>query len=214
MARDRILYFLVIIILLASSVLLYQNNDTIDDLKTENDHLTQQVVEQNQKVQALTDQVILMKEDVELLNNSLSATLESIELKNEVELATYARVISVERMLYAYTFKEKVNCTFSVSYSFPDLTKTVFLVLDTDQITVLGYKELILEGTGIETVKIEITLPETSGRWIISPSVYWLSGDAPKYSPTEWRKETYLEVLDVEPGHTQGSCGEESVKCH
>jgi len=47
-----------------------------------------------------------------------------------------------------------------------------------------------------------------------APSVYWLSDDAPTYSAMGWKKETSLEVLDVDPGHSQGLCGEESVKCH
>ncbi len=69
-------------------------------------------------------------------------------------------------------FEEKINCPFSVHYSFPGPTETVVLVLDTDQITVLGYEELSLNGTGIKTVKFEIPLPETSGKWSITLSVY------------------------------------------
>lgn len=214
MSRDRVPYLLAIIILLASSVLLYQNNGTISDLKTEKDQLTQEISEETKKVQALTDQVTQLNEVTDLLNNSLITTLESIEAENERELGTYAQVLSVERIIYAYIFEEKINCTFSVNYSFPDPTDTVFLVLDTDQITVLGYEELSLDGTGIKTVKVEISLPETSGKWSIAPSVYWLTDDVPTYSTTGWKKETSFDVLDVDPGHSQGSCGEESAKCH
>jgi len=45
-------------------------------------------------------------------------------------------------------------------------------------------------------------------------AVYWLSGDAPTYSETGWRKEISFDVFYVDPGHSQGNCGEESVKCH
>ena len=214
MTRDRVPYFIAITILLASSVLLYQNNGTISDLKTEKDQLTKEISKKTQRVQALTDQVTLLSEVTELLNNSLTATLESIEAENKRELGTYAQVLSVERIIYAYLFEEKINCTFSVNYSFPSPTETFFLVLDTDQITVLGYKKLSLDGTGIKTIQVEIPLPETSGKWSIAPSVYWLSGDAPTYSDTGWKKETSFDVLDVDPGHSQGSCGEESTGCH
>ena len=98
--------------------------------------------------------------------------------------------------------------------SFPVPRETVCLILDTDQITVLGYEEISLDGAGITTVKVEIPLPETSGKWNIAPSVYWLSVDAPTYSDIDWKKETSFDVLDVDPSHSQGSCGEESVKCH
>jgi hypothetical protein len=214
MSRDRILYLLAITILLASSVLLYQNNGTILDLKTEKDQLTKEISEETQKVQTLTDQVTQLSEVSELLNNSLIATLEIIKAENERELGTFAQVLSVERIVYAYMFKEKINCTYSVNYSFPAPTETVFLVLDTDQITVLGYEELSLDGTGIKTVQVEIPLPEISGKWSITPSVYWLSGDVPTYSDIGWKKETSFDVLDVDPGHSQGSCGEESTGCH
>jgi hypothetical protein len=214
MSRDKIQYLLAIIILLASSVLLYRNNDAISGLETEKDQLIQEVSIQTQKIQALTDQVLRMSETADLLNNSLKATLESIEAEKELERSTYAQVLSVDRIIYAYMFKERINCTFSVNYSFPGPTETVFLVLDTDQITVLGYKELSLEGRGIATVKIEIPLPEESGKWSISPSVYWLNDDTPTYSSAEWKKETSFDVLDVDPGHSQGSCGEASVICH
>jgi hypothetical protein len=214
MAKDRIPYLLVIFVILASSVLLYQNNNAISELKTEKDQLTQEVTVQSQRVQTLTEQVAQMGMDTEILNNSLIATLESIEIENERELGIYARVLSVERIIYAYIFNEKVNCTFSVNYSFPVPTDTVFLVLDTDQVTVLGYEELRLEGTGIATVDVEIALPDTPGKWYISPSVYWINGDTPTYSTTGWKKDTSFDVLNVDPGHSQGSCGEESVKCH
>jgi hypothetical protein len=214
MSRDKIPYLLSIIILLTSSVLLYQNKDTISGLETEKDQLTLEVNEQAQRVQALTDQVLQMSETTAVLNNSLTATLNSIEAEKELERSTFARVHSVERIIYAYMFKEKVNCTFSVNYSFPEPTETVFLVLDTDQITVLGHEELNLDGTGVATVKVEIPLPEESGKWSISPSVYWLSNGSPKYSATQWKLETSFEVLDVDPGHSQGSCGEASVICH
>ncbi len=221
MSRDRIPYLLAIIILMASSVLLYQNNDTISSLKTEKGQLTQElnehtqmINEQTQQVQALMDQVNQMSETTELLNNSLVETLESIELENERELGTFAQVLSVERILYAYMFNEKINCTFSVNYSFPNPTETVFLVLDTDQITVLGYEELSLDGSGIKTVDVEIHLPEETGKWKVTPSVYWLNDETPMYSATGWKKQTSFEVLDVDPGHSQGSCGEESAKCH
>ena len=214
MNRDRVPYFIAIAILFVSSVLLYQNNNTISDLNTENEQLTQEISEQTLQVQALTDQITQLSETTELLNDSLTATMESIELENEKDMNTYAQVQSVERIIYAYLFEEKINCTFSVNYSFPSPTETVFLVLDTDRITVLGYEELSLDGTGIATVKVEIPLPETSGKWMIAPSVYWLSDDAPTYSETGWKKEISFDVLDVDPGHSQGTCGEESVKCH
>ncbi|MBT6604380.1 hypothetical protein HOB36_04745 [Candidatus Bathyarchaeota archaeon] len=214
MSRDKIPYLLSILILLASSVFLYQNDGTISGLEKEIDQLTQDISVQTQEVQALTDQVLQISETAELLNNSLTTTLESIEAEKELDRSTYAQVLSVERIIYAYMFDEKVNCTFSVHYSFPEPTETVFLVLDTDKITVLGHEELNLEGIGIATVDIEITLPEESGKWSVSPSVYWMSDGAPKYSDTQWRLETSFEVLDVDPGHSQGSCGEESVACH
>ena len=214
MNRDRVPYFIAIAILFVSSVLLYQYNNTISDLNTENEQFTQEISEQTLQIQALTDQVTQLSETTELLNDSLTATMESIELENEREMNTFAQVLSIERIIYAYLFEEKINCTFSVNYSFPGPTETVFLVLDTDQISVLGYEELSLDGTGIKTVEVEIPLPETPGKWGISPSVYWLSGDAPKYSETDWTKEISFDVLDVDPGHSQGSCGEESVKCH
>ncbi len=214
MNRDRVPYLLAIIILLASSVLLYQNNDTISELKTEKDQLTQEINEETLKVQALTDQVTKLGEVAQLLNNSLAATLESIEAENKLEQNTYARVLSVERISYAYLYDETTTCTFSVNYSFPSPTEAVFLVLDSDEITVLGYEELSLEGTGIATVKVEIILPEESGKWRISPSVYWLSDEAPKYSPAGWKHEISFDVLDVDQGHSQGSCGEASVICH
>ena len=214
MSRDRIPYLLAITILLVSSVLLYQNNDTISDLKTEKDQLTYEIRDEVQKVQALTGQVSQLNEVTDLLNNSLTATLEFIKAENERELGTYAQVLSVERIIYAYLFEEKINCTFSVNYSFPGPTETVFLVLDTDQITVLGYEELSLDGTGIKTVQVEISLPKTSGKWSIAPLVYWLSGDAPTYSAIGWKKETSFDVLDVDPGHSQGTCGEVSTGCH
>jgi len=214
MNRDRVPYFIAIAILFVSSVLLYQNNNTISDLNTENEQLTQEISEQTLQIQTLSDQVTQLSETTDLLNDSLTATMESIELENEREMNTFAQVLSVERIIYAYLFEEKINCTFSVNYSFPSPTETVFLVLDTDQITVLGYEELSLDGTGITTVKVEIPLPETSGKWMIAPSVYWLSDDAPTYSETGWKKEVSFDVLDVDPGHSQGTCGEESVKCH
>ncbi len=214
MTRDKVPYFLTIVILLASSVLLYQNNDAISELMTEKDQLTQEISEETLKVQTLTDQVAQLGEVAQLLNNSLTATLEFIEAENALEQNTYARVLAVERIVYAYLYDEKVNCTFSVNYSFPSSTETVFLVLDTDEITVLGYEELSLEGTGIASVKVEIILPEVSGNWRISPSVYWLSDEAPKYSSTGWKKEISFDVLDVDQGHSQGSCGEASVICH
>ena len=198
----------------AGSVLLYQNNNRISDLNTENDQLTKELSEQTQQIQALTTQVTQLSEVTELLNNSLTATLESIELANEQEQSTYARVSSIDRIVYAYLFKEKINCTYSVNYSFPSPTTTVFSVLDTDQITVLGYEELSLDGAGITTVTVEILLPAASGKWSISPSVYWLKDDTPTYTSIGWSKETSFDVLDVDPGHRQGSCGEESVKCH
>lgn len=214
MNRNKVPYLLAIFILIVSSILLYQNNETISVLKTEKDHLTQEVNEQTVNVQALTDQVTLMGETTEFLNNSLITTLESIEVERELELGTYARVLSVERIIYAYMFNEKVNCTFSVNYSFPGPTETVFLVLDADEITVLGYEEFSLDGSGVATVTIEIPLPEVSGKWHIAPSVYWLSGGAPTYSTNGWKLHTSFEVLNVDPGHSQGSCGEESVACH
>jgi len=214
MNRDRVPFFIVIAILFVCSVLLYQNNNTISDLNTENEQLTQEISEQTLQIQALTDQVTQLSETTELLNDSLTATMESIELENEREMNTFAQVLSVERIIYAYLFEEKINCTFSVNYSFPSPTETVFLVLDTNQITVLGYEELSLDDTGIITVKVEIPLPETSGKWMIAPSVYWLSDDAPTYSETGWKKEISFDVLDVDPGHSLGTCGEESVKCH
>lgn len=214
MSRDRVPYLLAIIILLASLVLLYQNTDTISGLEAEKEQLAQEVSEQALKVQTLTDQVTQMSDAANLLNDSLTATLESIEIEKELELGTYAQVISVERILYAYMFNEKTNCTFSVNYSFPNPTEAVFLVLATDEITVLGYEKLSLDGSGIVTVEVEISLPEESGKWTIAPSVYWLNDGAPTYSSTGWKKETSFEVLSVDPGHSQGSCGEESVKCH
>jgi len=214
MTRDRVPYFFAIAILFTSSILLYQNNNTISDLNTENEKLTQEINEQTQQVQVLLAQITQLSEATKLLNDSLTATMESIELENEREMNTFAQVLSVERIIYAYLFEEKINCTFSVNYSFPSPTETIFLVLDTDQITVLGYEELSLDGTGITTVKVEIPLPETSGKWMIAPSVYWLSDDAPTYSEIGWKKEVSFDVLDVDPGHSQGTCGEESVKCH
>jgi len=214
MNRDRVPYFIAMAILFASSVLLYKNNNNISDLNTDNEQLTRKISEQTLLAQALTDQITQLSETTELLNDSLTATIEAIELENEREMNTFAQVLSVERIIYAYLFEEKINCTFSVNYSFPSLTEAVFLVLDTDQITVLGYEELNLDGTGIATVKVEIPLPETSGKWMIAPSVYWLSDDAPTYSETGWKKEISFDVLDVDPGHSQGTCGEESVKCH
>jgi hypothetical protein len=214
MHRDLVPYLFVLMILFASSVLLYQNNNAISGLNTENQQLTQEISEQTQQVQVLTDQFSQLRETTEFLNDSLTATLESIQLEKERELNTYAQILSVERIIYAYLFEEKINCTFSVNYSFPSPTETIFLVLDTDQITVLGYEELSLDGTGIKTVKVEIPIPDASGKWTIYPSVYWLSGDAPNYSETGWKKEISFDVLDVDPGHSQGTCGEESVKCH
>jgi hypothetical protein len=214
MNRDLVPYLFVLMILFASSVLLYQNNNAISGLNTENQQLTQEISEQTQQVQVLTDQFSQLRETTEFLNDSLTATLESIQLEKERELNTYAQILSVERIIYAYLFEEKINCTFSVNYSFPSPTETIFLVLDTDQITVLGYEELSLDGTGIKTVKVEIPIPDASGKWTIYPSVYWLSGDAPNYSETGWKKEISFDVLDVDPGHSQGTCGEESVKCH
>jgi hypothetical protein len=214
MHGDLVPYLFVLMILFASSVLLYQNNNAISGLNTENQQLTQEISEQTQQVQVLTDQFSQLRETTEFLNDSLTATLESIQLEKERELNTYAQILSVERIIYAYLFEEKINCTFSVNYSFPSPTETIFLVLDTDQITVLGYEELSLDGTGIKTVKVEIPIPDASGKWTIYPSVYWLSGDAPNYSETGWKKEISFDVLDVDPGHSQGTCGEESVKCH
>ena len=214
MNRDRVPYFFAIAILFTSSILLYQNNNTISDLNTEKKQLTQEINEQTQQVQVLLAQITQLSEATKLLNDSLTATIESIEIENEKDVYTYAQVFSVERIIYAYLFEEKVNCTFSVNYSFRGPTETVFLILDTDQITVLGYEERILDGTGNTTIKIEIPLPQASGKWIIAPSVYWLSDDAPTYSETGWKKEISFDVLDVDPGHSQGSCGEESVKCH
>ena len=195
MSRDKIPYLLSIIILLASSVLLYQNNDAISGLRAEKDQLTQEISEQALKVQALTEQVIQMSEDVEILNNSLVSTLDSIEAEQERERSTYAQVLSVDRIIYAYMFEEKINCTFSVNYSFPGPTEAVFLVLDSDQITVLGYEELSLDEAGIATVDVEIPLPEESGKWSISPSVYWLSNGSPKYSATQWKLEISFESI-------------------
>jgi len=214
MNRDRVPYLLAIIILLASSMLLYQNNDTISELKTEQDQLTHEINEETLKVQALTAQVTQLGEVAQLLNNSLAATLEFIEAEKALEQNTYARVLSVERIVYAYLYDEKTTCAFSINYSFPSPTEAVFLVLDTDGITVLGYEELSLEGTGIVSVKVEIILPEESGKWRISPSVYWLSDEVPKYSSTGWKQEISFDVLDVDQGHSQGSCGEASVICH
>ena len=104
MNRDRVPYFFAIAILFVSSVSLYQNNNTISDLNTENEQLTQEISEQTLQIQALTDQVTQLSETTELLNDSLTATMESIELENEREKNTFAQVLSVERIIYAYLF--------------------------------------------------------------------------------------------------------------
>jgi hypothetical protein len=213
MNRDRVPFFISISILVASSVLLYQNNK-ISDLNTENDELTQYLSEQTQQIQTLQAQIIQLSETSDLLDDSLTATLESINLANDQVHSSYVRVSSIERIVYAYLFREKINCTYSVNYSFPGPTTTVFSILDTDQITVLGYEVLSLDGAGIATVTVEIPLPVTSGKWSISPSVYWLKDDTPTYSSLGWSRETSFDVLDVDPGHTLGSCGEQSTACH
>ena len=107
-----------------------------------------------------------------------------------------------------------MNFTYSVNYSLPQSSDVVFSVLDSDKKTVLGYMEIELVGQGIETITVEIPLPESPLSWEVYSSAYWLVEGTPKYSVNDWCQKALITVIDATPGHTQSSCSDESAICH
>ena len=90
----------------------------------------------------------------------------------------------------------------------------VFSVLDSDKITVLGYKELDLIGQGMESITIEIPVPDLPKSWVVYPSAYWFVDKNLRYTEDDWTQKSVITVVDATPGHTQSSCSDESLKCH
>ena len=213
MNHERVAFFIIFSLLLSGSVLLFQRNEVINRFDQENQVLAGQVEDMNSEIQDLHARLREMESLASSINNSMISLLESLYEQETIRNNTYARVHETA-LYFAYPFQGSLNYTFSVNYSFTEVTQTIFTVLDADKETVLGYKRLNLIGQGVETVEIEIPLPETTMRWNVYPSVHWIRDETPVYDAEGWCKSAIIEVLSGSAGHIRGSCGDQSAVCH